>query len=146
MKWLVILTVVVLSLLVYFLDGGEAHEQGPTDLTYYVHLVEGEERRDIDFGVIASTSTTSSSTTSTSPPNPNGTTTTDPTVPSSGTSTTVPSVTGTTSPTPLVTVTTTTTPTPTTGTVPTLRNRTVLVGALVALLTYWLWKRRPKDG
>ena len=145
MKWVFILIAIVLSLLVIF-GQGEAHEQGQT-LTYTIHLDEGEERRDIDFGVISSSSTTSSSTTLTSPPTTaGGTTTTDPTVPSSGTSTTDPSVTVTTSPTPLVTTTsTTTTPTPTTGTVPTLRNRSVLVGALVALLSYWLWRRRPRE-
>lgn len=147
MKWLVIVFAILavsMSLVVAF-GQGEAHDEGQT-LTYIVHLDEGEHRRDIDFGVIASTSTTSSSTTSTSPTSPSSTTTTATTVAPSPTLTTVPLGTVTTSTTQAPVVPIPTTETPTTDTPsPNLRNRTVLALTLISLLSYWLWRRRPRE-
>ncbi len=146
MKWLVILIVLGLSLVVA-LDIGAAHQEGETEtLTYIIHLDEGEERRDIDFGVISSESTTSSSTTLTTVVSPTSTTTT---VPTTTTSFGTPTTTGVASPTTTLSspVTTTTMLSPSTDglTTPTLRNRTALALALIALLSYWLWKRRPRE-
>ena len=146
MKWLVILGVGALVLL-FAIDPPDPNP--PDTLTYYVHLEEGEERRDIDFGVIESISTTSSSTTLTTVVSPSTTTTTHPKAGSSTTLTTT-ALTSTTKATDTGsggTTTTTSSGTSTTAptTTPTTRDKTVLAGLLIAALSYWLWQRRPRE-